>query len=323
MLNLDNVFYLRKNLHARHIPLLPAVDDEGKFYAFYLAGEEIKSFTVINTVVGDYFAKKPFNEDKDVFFPFMNFMYQKASIPLLKPIFFKLNCVRSDLHNLSTSLKKLEVFHQIRSDKSLYVTHFATTEIEYIFIVCRSLFDLFQGIAKLLWSNINLVDTTIEKKELLDTFSKMVLRDNKVKTYEELKIYGLPDNWINFYIQEADFFLKLRNFRNNIIHHGHTLPTFFIDDKGFAVKSDYEPFAVFNVWNKSTFLPNDLAPIKPIVAFVINESIGVMSKFVEMFSKSFVFPEEIAPGYFLFMSGPHIHKLAELPDYINKDVWYT
>jgi hypothetical protein len=99
-------------------------------------------------------------------------------------------------------------------------------------------------------------------------------------------------------------------------------------DKGFAVKPEYEPFASFGVWKEETFQTAFLerikvAPIKPIVAFAIKETLGAMDRFVEMLSIRRSLPEEIAPGYHLFLRGRQIHQLNELEYAIEDDVWYA
>ena len=48
-----------------------------------------------------------------------------------------------------------------------------------------------------------------------------------------------------------------------------------------------------------------------------------MNRFVDMLSKEIILPEEMAPGYRLFLRGKHLHKLNELQESIEHDVWYV
>ena len=95
----------------------------------------------------------------------------------------------------------------------------------------------------------------------------------------------------------------------------------FVTEKGFAINANYEPFKAFNIWDKKTFLQNDLAPLRPIIAFVIKQTLSSMNRFVGVLSKEIKFPEDIAPGYRVFLRGPHICRLVRLNDYIKDRVW--
>ena len=162
------------------------------------------------------------------------------------------------------------------------------------------------------------------------SFASVVFRDQRreeIKESAELQEYGLPISWVEFYIQQAPFFTKVKRFRDDIVHsrlavEEDSLSTIFIIDEGFAVKPSYEPFSLFNAWKEETFI-RGLAPIKPIVALVIRETLGAMDQFADMLLKAFTLPEEMSPGYFVFMSGYNIKKLNELGDYLDSDVWYS
>lgn len=319
MSKFDKLFHLTKDLNNRIVPLFPVLDSEGKFHVWIERKDDLMEIKIIKPVESDYFGQKA-DSKQDIYFDFLNFMYQRCTQEETYPM---LEAITNDMHNLASCFQKIEVFHKLRYEQNTDINRFVITEIEYIFSVCRSLFDLFQLIAKKYWNGIKLLDSTIKKRELKDSFAEMVLNGEKVRTADELqRRFGLPPPWANFYVQEVDFFKKIRKYRDDIHHRGLTPRIIFHVPKGFAIEASYEPFACFNAWKKETFLPNDLAPIKPIIAFVVKETLGAMNRYINMLARIIKFPEEIAPGYFLFMRGYHIHKLAELEDYIENNQWY-
>ncbi len=319
MSKFDKLFHIRKDIKNRIVPLCPVLDSEGKWHIWLDRGDDFQEMKIIKPVESDYFGQKA-DSEQDIYFEFMNFMYQRATI---QDVFPTLQAITSDMHNLGACFQKIELFHRLKHEQNIDINRFVVMEIEYIFSVCRSLFDLFQLVAKKYWNNIKLLDPNIKKKQLKDSFSEMVLKGEEIKTSESLqKSFGLPPIWANFYVNEAEFFKKIRKFRDDINHRGLTPSTIFHVNKGFAIQADYKSFADFNIWKKETFLPNNLAPIKPIIAHVVGETFGAMNRFVIMLSQTIKFPEDIAPGYFLFMRGHHIHKLSKLEDYIENDAWY-
>jgi len=113
-----------------------------------------------------------------VYFEFINFIHQKAVDP---SIFKIVESIDDDIYNLSACLSKLELFYNLRNQGGVYIQRYITTEIEYIFGVCRSLFDLFQKTAKNYWNSITLVNQSIVKKELADSFADMSLKDDFIR----------------------------------------------------------------------------------------------------------------------------------------------
>ncbi len=314
---LYKLFHLRRDLATdRMIPIpMCAVDSEGKFHLWLMQGNKLieapwgeKGQTEF--VEGEYFAQKQVSR-QDFYSPFMNFMFQRYIRANINPICM---AIKDDIFNLGASLQKIELFDSLRNDR-IGIQRFVITETEYIFGVCRSMYDLLQLTAKRIWDG----------QELPNSFNDMV----KINTAEGIqKKYGLPDSWSSFYTQEACLFQKIREYRNDIEHRGLTPTrtakgTLFITEKGFAVRATYEPFSSFGVWKEETFIHNGLASIRPILAFVIKGTLGAMDRFIDMLNKVFCPPREMAPGYSVFISGPNIKKLNVLEDYMGSEVWQS
>lgn len=316
----DKLFYLRKDRKNRLIPVVSALDDEGVFHAWVPQGEELLDVKVIDLVDGQYFAKAA-GSDKDIYFSFLDFLYQRN---IVKDIFPFLDYITNDTRNLATSLRKLEIYFTLQ-DKEKDICRFVVSELEYILGVCRSMYDHFQFIAQKLWDNIQLIDQDVQKKALKKSFSKMVLKGDQIRSSEELAgYYGLPPNLAKFYFEEAAFFKVLRQIRDDIVHRGLTPKHIYITERGFAINIDHRAFAAFGVWaNKDCYVNDNLASLKPVIAYIIKKTFDVMGRFTDILSKTIQFPDEIAPGYHLYMRGENLIKLTRLGEYIEKDVWYS
>jgi len=314
----DKLFHIRKDRDDnRIIPICPALDDTGKFHMWAPGNGKVIEYKG-EPVEQTYFAKEPHSEC-DFCFKFLNCMYQRATS---WDIMRLLDAIGNDIYNLSTCLAKIELYHKVRNDKDIEIHRFVETEVEYIFAVCRSLYDLLQKIARNLWRNSKSFKHS--KKELNYSFAKMVLKGENLLTKEELQQnYALTPIFAEFYVKEAPFFKMLRDYRNNIQHNGLSPDYIYKTENGFAVHANSKPFSSFNVWDKNTFLPNNLAPLNPILGYVIRSTLSAMNDFVDIMKKENVLPDEIAPAYLLFMKGYYTDKLSKLSEMIHKNVWYS
>jgi len=311
----NKLFYLRKDWWKRVPPILPALDDQGKFHAWVPMRNKIIETPSCRPVECSYIAKGKAS-NSDFYLEFLNFMFQRVTGIFKFSIVYD---IINDILNLSISLSKIEIFHQLR--KKQLAIRFVATEIEYIFIVCRSLYDLLQVVVKNIWQSIELLDKKIRKNELKDSFARMALKDNNPISPEDIQTrYGLPLPIAEFYNKEAYFFNVLREYRTNIEHSGYTPLDIFITDKGFAVDGNYEPFSSFGVWDTTTFLKNNLAPLRPILAYVIHRTLQSLNNFIEVLKPTIKFPEEIAPSYKIFLRGVQTKQLVNLTSYISRDM---
>jgi hypothetical protein len=267
----------------------------------------------------DYFARMP-EKDTDIYLDFLNFMTQRACWTDAMPF---IDGIRNDIHNLGASLGKIDLFHHVSSDKSIEVARFVSTELEYIFGVCRSLFDLLQEVIATLWQRIDLLDKSIKKRELPKSFGRVVLRDERLMTVKAIQTQlRVPAELAAFYYRHGPFFQMLRQYRNNVVHSGKDFNSIFVTEKGFAVSANVDPFASFGVWKEEHMLPNRLASLRPIIAHVITETLTACEDFARMIQKIIQFPPEIAPGFKLFIRGYHNHQLLAMKDVLTNSSWW-
>lgn len=316
---IEPFFHLRKD--AGLIISIPVRDEQGRFHIWFREGEGWRRMQPFDLAESDYFSKAP-AKDADLSFSFVHFMLQHCrNLRALKVY----EGVRNDMHNLGACFRKLELYHEEGRRGAADTRRFVVTEIEYMVGVCRSLFDLHQRIAKELWDSVTILDPAAKarKRCLPASFADVALSGDAARSAEELSArYGLGSQWAAFYPAEADFFRKLRKFRNDIEHGGLTPEIIFTTSKGFAVNETSTPFAQFGVWREETFLPNRLAPVKPVLAFIVGQTFASMGRFVQALAQEIRFEAEIAPGYRVFMRGHYLDRLARLNEYIQSDPWY-
>lgn len=91
----------------------------------------------------------------DIVIPFVDLMWQRASWPEICPL---ISAISADFHNFGTSVEKLTYFFEHRNEVPA-VTAFVKTELEYLFTLSRSVFDLLHEAISLIWnSRIRLID---------------------------------------------------------------------------------------------------------------------------------------------------------------------
>jgi len=265
----------------------------------------------------NYVAKQP-ARDSDIFIPFVDLMWQRASYP---EVCFFISAICDDFHNMGTSIAKLKLFFDSRNSfaPSMMASNFAATEIEYLIILTRSVFDLLQEIISRIWSNYVRMKNPEEEKlrrsrKLPDTFSKMILRDkNILKNSNDIQQqYGIPKVLAKEYANSAVFFVDLRDMRDQIVHGGSARTTIFNTEKGFCVSSTDKPFNKFNGWDESHRYNNNLYSILPWIANIIIQTISSCNNLMNALASCVLFPPEIAPGYRVFVRGPATKSLYEV-----------
>jgi hypothetical protein len=301
----------------RYVPLFPFLNDNGKWEIWVPRPNGWVNIRGI-PAQSDYFAKQR-ERETDISFEFLNVMTKHTYWPEL--VYF-IDGIRHDLHNLSAALAKIDLYYELLKEKRP-VTLFVATETEYIFMVCRSIFDLLQEVISGFWEKVQLTDPTINKLNLPKTFGKMVMNNNVLMSNEQIKNrYHLPTQLSLFYSESGSFFEKVRGYRDEIVHSGKGFDLIFETDRGFAVDRSSEPFSSFSIWKEEDVLPNNLASLRTIVAHVIYETIGTCERFADVIKKTIMLPRDVAPGYRLFMRGYHTDQLLKLNRILNEEPWW-
>jgi hypothetical protein len=307
-----------ENLLGRTIPSLHFYDGEN-WHCWFPAGPNSLMKIPAEPSEASYFGCVA-ARDSDIYLEFLNFINQRAFFPKVAHL---ISAINDDIFNLGASLQKFHLYHQVSKDKSVNTTRFVTTEIEYLFATCRSLFDLLQEVIATLWDMISLHDKSISKRQLPKTFGKMILNGKTILCADEIRDkFRVPQKLAQFYVRANPFFTVLREYRDNIIHRGKKVKMIFITEKGFAIDSTLQPFASFPVWKEEDLLPNNLASLRPALAHVVLETIRCCEDFADTIQQTIQFPSDIVPGFKLFLRGYHNEEFLRLNEIRDKVLWW-
>ncbi len=311
---------------------MPFWDGE-KWHQWFSTGDGglIKG-AIVDVVQSDYVGKKAASES-DLLIPFVEFMWQRASWPKVTPL---IAAICDDFHHLATSTAKIRHFFDAKDSISPdYVSSFVETELEYILILSRSIFDLLQeAISTILYEYTRFTDPSTDilrkKHRLPDSFSKMILHGKNsskppgtIKTIDEIRgKYAVTPLLATEYLKQAPFFVSLTTARNKIIHDGNSLPKVYVTEKGFCICPREQPFVEFNIWNDTHRYNENLVSLLPWVAHVLFQTIGACNDMMEAFAREIKFPDEIAPGYRIFIRDYTNEALLQLHEiHQGKSAW--
>lgn len=319
--DLENLFHIKNDLNGRQVPLLSVYDaeriedpeedfDDQPWFMWVRAEGELHKMKGGKPINGSYFGNGKASK-KDGYFDFLDCFYRFLAFPW---VFDEISQIHDDVINLGATIAKM---NQYNPDEE-YHEKFIKTDIEYIFFVCRSIFESFQNLSKKLWENVSFPDRDKNMMELPKDFSGFLEDDEPKSAQNLIDTYGMPTRLAIFYESEAEIFSLIKDFRDKITHEGESVDLIYTIDEGFALNSDSEPFKKFEVWNEEDFYNDTVAPMWPPIAYVINATLGMMSRFTEVLPRS---PKPIAPDHVVYMKGYFTPHLAYLPTLIQDDVW--
>ena len=318
--HLSQVSYIKiDKFDDRIIPLQPCYLGNSEWELWQPTDEGMIRLQMVDVSDACYFGAEPARQT-DIYLDFVNTIIKQF---YFKEIMHFERGIVEDINNLSTSVSKINLFHSIwRQDKTKISRRFVTTEIEYVFSVCRSLFDLLQEVISKAWCRFQYSDESKKKKNLKQAFSKMVLADNKLLTAEEIsERFLLPQELGDFYHRNGLFFCWLRSYRDKIIHSGHNIQPVFITDEGFAISTDLEPFDGLHIWNITKLQNNRLGSVRALLAYAILNTIHAFEDFSSLLKAIMLLPPDVAPNHKVFIRGENAQVLKELESYLNGAEW--
>jgi len=280
------------------------------------------SFYKGEPIEGVYFGKEPYEAENDLNFLFLELFYQRLTWPDIMGLLPQL---LDDLRNLATSLTTLAIYQSSLSDFGFGIQRLVQTELEYMFFVSRSLYDGLQFISANTWDKIHAVDDDADFSADLPTssFKKMALDGGEPISPSNLKEkYGIPEGLAEFYSNEAPVFQKLRNFRDAVAHQGDSPDVIFRTEEGLAIDTTSQPYSNFDAWESEQIDENDLAPLWPFVAYIVDHVFSAIDNFVKgLLEKPLHLPHELADGYDVYIRGHHIPNLKHLDQLMDSDSW--
>lgn len=312
---LRKVPYLEVDALEGRMPYLMPLWDGTEWHVWVPRGDDLFEMKPSDARGVDYVAATPFDES-DVFIPFVDLMWQRASWPFVRPL---ITAIIEDFHNMGTSVAKLHSFvlNRDRLPEGL-AARFAETEFEYLITLCRSVFDLLQEMISRLWQNVVCMDDpeaeAFRKAHVLPTsFAPMVVRNGEVLTASAIEtIRGIPAPLAQAYERSAVFFVSLRDVRTRILHSGCRIGTVYDTSCGFCVDPSEPPFDGFDGWLDAHHFNERLVTVLPWVAHLIASTMGACDDLARAFAGIVRLPGPVAPGYRIFVRAPTTSYLFDI-----------
>ena len=268
---------------------------------------------VANAVRAEYVAKAQ-ADGSDVLVPFIDMAWQRLSWPEVVP---HLASIIEDFHCLGASWSKLDLLYRERGNLGTGVGVLAGTELDYLFVLTRSIFDLLQEMIATVWNGrVRLVDEKAKarhaSRKLPKVFSKVVLNGEKARTAAAIEAeYNLPSSMAAIYEHYTPFFRSVRSFRDRVVHGIGIREIIFVTERGFCVNHSAKAFSGFDVWNGSSKYNHNLSSLLALVAEVVIQTIDCCNLMLGSFMKQIQMPPEIAPNYHVFTRGYHTSALIQ------------
>ncbi len=268
---------------------------------------------------GCYFGQEA-EHPMDAYLEFFNFIAQRCSWPTVIRPFMSL---QQDYLNLCATIKKFDILFEQSTNLKTAASRLVVTELEYLFSLCRSVFDLLQEIVAAQWQTVTLHDQTIKKKQLPKAFSDVVLNAGALRSEEELiHRFHIPQPLAAFYVRSGPFFEVLRNFRDRFVHGGNTPEHVFVTERGFAVQRCTDPFCTFNVWNLEHMLPNDLCSLRPVIGHIVVKTLEACEDYATTIQSIIQYPAPIAPNLHFLIRGHFNDVLNQCSTALEKCLWW-
>lgn len=315
-------YYLDWKPDGRVVAVLPYYEG-GRFVLPFIVEEQIKLLYPELASQSVYKAKEPAEKENDYYLSLLDITFQRLQFPR---IIRKAEVVQSDIENFGFIIEKMQrLFH---SRPAGFGTHFLIgTELEFLFYNVRSLYDGLQGVIKSIWEQTTLVDKSLKKQGLPNSFGDVVFygEDDKIHSADEIsQKYGLPAPIAQFYVSQVVFFKLCREIRNRIAHSGKSLNDFpiFQLDEGFSVDTTQYPFSGFNCWSEQTIKNEKLGSVLALTSYIALKAIESTEEFADALVSSIQLPPPIGADWHVFIRNPYIFHLICLEEYINSP-WYA
>jgi hypothetical protein len=291
---------------------------DGQWRVWTPAEGKLFELKIVEPIEMFYWSSAPQSE-KDVYIQLLDFIAQRAAFPELK---HAVSGLMDDVLNLTILPSKIDVLHTARMSVGSGIRRMVTTEIEYLFSLCRSLFDLLQEVIAGIWKIVELNDASVKKKPLKSSFREMVMFEGKPVTRQSLESrFGLPALIADTYVGASQFFLDLRMMRDNLVHHGSHVQTIFDGDDGFLIAGHLRPFSSMQIWREEEKQPNNLVPLLPALSAMIYGSLAVCGAFSRAIEQTIGFPAPLVPGMNLYLRCPLSERfLAAMQDCATRGV---
>lgn len=273
----------------------------------------------------EYVAKSP-AAPTDFSMMFVDFMCQHANWPGLDRHY---RAVLNDVHNLGTSVAKIDHFWDARGTVGHASTDFVRTELNYMLLASRTLFDHLHEAISIIWRDVELADADLQKRkrqcELPKSFAKMVINKKELRSASEIaERFLLTPKLSQAYAEAAKFFSALRVARDNIAHGIGSQEVVYETPRGWCVSPSDGFFKHFDIWNESHRFNKALFSLRPLIAHILFRTAEISGNLVDGLAQDIQFPAALAPDYQIFLRGYHEDHFLPLDGISDgQNIWWA
>lgn len=148
-----------KNLMGRAIPSVPYRNSNGEWIMWLPQNGEL-IWIYAEPAKSCYVAEES-DSPNDCYLPFFDFIFKHVYYPNLQ---LKIHSILEDFHNMCTVIAKIDSYFYILRGHRKDTSTFVMTELEYLFVLCRSMLDLLQVVVAAIWKDCKTKNSQCEEK---------------------------------------------------------------------------------------------------------------------------------------------------------------
>ena len=265
-------------------------------------------------VTGSYYAVAPADPSRDFELPLGTLLTMRVSFA---PVLRQFGKLESDVHRCAAVLEKYHLFSAMRGENSTDASLLVVSELEYLLMLLRSLYDTLQGVVGVVASKLIHLNGTQRRvtRDLPSSFAGVALVGAQSRGLEEMESrWGIPDPLGRWYQYEAPFFREVRELRDGISHHGRSLPTVYSVDWGFAIKPSEPPWNRFDEWPSEQLWDGRLGSLRSVFAGFMVHSLQACTRFASVLESIVQLPPPLHDSLRLYVRSPFGNRLVRLDD---------
>ena len=304
---------------GRSVPIQTYYDHQQKRWRIWVILDgKLQELDVTDLYHGTYVSNEPVSPDRDYRMPFAETVLKHFCTPKIAA---GMHQASQDLINCLGYLEKYFILLQhAKAYTRTNAMALLQVELEGIFGVHRSYYDLLQGVVNEVYRHYSQAKITLPKK--FGSFHVVVQKEP-----DELRDkYHFPPALVQFYQAKKELFLACRQIRDNIFHHGHSLNSVFRFDDGFAVPTDEKPWttlaSVVNLWPAHKIRNNRLGCVLVVYALLAEDMYKTMEWLGDSMLASFQKPPKPCFDGNVYLRthfAQHLHRLDEY----EREQWIT
>jgi len=265
-------------------------------------------------ISGSYLSLEVVDRGRDFEFPLGTLVAQQMSF---LEVLDQLGKIESGVHRCSAVLEKYQILWTTRGSRAKSASLLVQSELEYLLLLLRALYDNLQAIVQSVARKLVLVDGSNKPalKNLPKSFREVVMKDGQLRSVDEIQNrWRMPQPLAEWYLEEAVFFRLLRDLRDGIAHEGARPPTVFETEWGFAISTDSQPWRQVEALLSDERWNGKLASLRSLFVEFIFHTLRATEGFAKSIQSFVRLPDPMLGDVKYFVRSPFGSHLVSLED---------